>query len=68
MLTVKQTAERLKISTGRVRQLIIEGRIKAEKFGDVWAIDETSLAKFHRLAPGWQKGKGGVLNRLVDPK
>jgi excisionase family DNA binding protein len=32
-LTTTQTAERLNISQARVRQLIIEGVIKAEKFG-----------------------------------
>ncbi|HEX3100859.1 MAG TPA: helix-turn-helix domain-containing protein [Pyrinomonadaceae bacterium] len=31
--TTAQTAERLGISTARVRQLIIEGVIKAEKIG-----------------------------------
>ncbi len=32
-LTTTQTAERLNVSQARVRQLIIEGTIKAEKVG-----------------------------------
>ena len=32
-LTVLEVAEELKVSPGRVRQLLSEGRLKAQKFG-----------------------------------
>ena len=46
MLTVKDVAERLKISTSRVRQLLITKRITGTKFGKAWCVSEESLRKF----------------------
>ena len=44
-LTAKQVAERLGISDARVRQLILEGKLPAQKFGNVLSIDEADLVK-----------------------
>lgn len=44
LLTVTQTAERLNVSTRRVRALIAAGRLPAEKIGRDWLIKESSLS------------------------
>ena len=41
MMTVKQAAKKLRVSVGRVRQLLVERRVVgAEKFGRDWAIPD----------------------------
>lgn len=42
-MTVKEAAEALGISEGRVRQLIGEGVLDAEKFGGLWVVTEDSV-------------------------
>ena len=42
-LTAKQVAEKLNINDSRVRQLIISGKLPAEKYGNLWLIDEKDL-------------------------
>ena len=44
-LTTTQTAERLKISQARVRQLILEGIVKADKFGRDNFISESEVQR-----------------------
>jgi len=44
-LTTKQTAERLGISVGRVRQLVLTGDLPAEKFGRDLMIKAADLDK-----------------------
>jgi len=41
LLTTRQAAERLGISDGRVRQLVVEGRIKSLQVGGRWLIEES---------------------------
>ncbi len=48
-LTTTQTAERLNISQARVRQLIIEGVITAEKFGRDNFIPESEVKRIGEL-------------------
>ncbi len=48
-LTTTQTAERLNISQARVRQLIIEGVITAEKFGRDNFIPESEVKRIEKL-------------------
>lgn len=48
-LTTTQTAERLKISQARVRQLIIEGIIKAEKVGRDNFISENEVKRLESV-------------------
>ncbi len=43
-LTAKQVAEKLGVSAGRVRQLVIEQRLPATKFGNVLMIKEKDVA------------------------
>lgn len=43
-LTTKEAAEILNISTARVRQLVLSGRLPAEKFGRDLLIHEKDLA------------------------
>jgi excisionase family DNA binding protein len=43
LLTTKDAAEKLGISEGRVRTLIINGRLPAEKFGKAHMIKESDL-------------------------
>ncbi len=48
-LTTTQTAERLNVSQTRVRQLIIEGIIKAEKVGRDNFISESEVKRLESL-------------------
>jgi len=41
--TVSEAAEYLKISPGRVRQLLIAGRLHGKKFGRDWQITQKAL-------------------------
>jgi len=45
LLTTAEAAERLGVSTRRVRSLIQEGKLKAEKLGRDHVIPESALAK-----------------------
>lgn len=51
-LTSTEAAERLGISTARVRRLVLDGRLKAEKFGRDLVIYETDVEAFERLKGG----------------
>jgi excisionase family DNA binding protein len=42
-LTAKQAAEKLGVNDSRVRQLIKNRRLPAEKYGNLWLIDEADL-------------------------
>ena len=48
-LTTTQTAERLKVSQTRVRQMIIEGIIKAEKVGRDNFISENEVKRLESV-------------------
>lgn len=43
MITVKQAAEKLGLSPGRIQQLIKIGHINARKYGPMWMIKEEDL-------------------------
>lgn len=43
MLTVKESAERLGVTPERVRNMIYDGVLPAEKFGSNWAIPEEAI-------------------------
>ena len=61
-MTTREAGKRLGINDSRVRQLIIEGRLPATKFGNAWMIQEKDLKKVANRKPGrpqkWGK-KGG---------
>lgn len=42
-LTAKQVAERLGVNDSRVRQLIQSKKLPAEKYGNLWLINEEDL-------------------------
>lgn len=42
----QEAARRLKITAGRVRHFIDDGRLIARKVGNTWLIKDTDLARF----------------------
>jgi excisionase family DNA binding protein len=48
-LTTKQTAERLNVVPSRIRRMILDGVIKAEKFGRDNFITETEVTRIEKL-------------------
>lgn len=52
LLTTQQAAERLGVSEGRVRALILAGRLPAEKFGKAHMIREENLKLVEDRKPG----------------
>ncbi len=42
-LTAKQVAEKLEVNDSRVRQLIQSKKLPAEKYGNLWLINESDL-------------------------
>lgn len=56
-LTVKQVAEILNVTPGRVRQMVLDGTLSADYFGQNLAIDATSVetAKARKTKPGPSK-------------
>lgn len=51
LLTTKQAAERLGVTTRRVRQLIEEKRLRAVKVGRDWAIPPAELERHEQKRP-----------------
>jgi excisionase family DNA binding protein len=48
MLTTEQVAQRLGVHRTRVHQLIMAGRLPAQRFGRVWQVDEAAVERFAR--------------------
>jgi excisionase family DNA binding protein len=55
LLTTGEAAKSLGVSTPRVNQLISDGRLPAEKFGHIYMIRESDLAKVRNRKPGRPK-------------
>ena len=51
-ITTNEAAERLGVSAARVRRLVLDGRLPAEKFGRDLVINESDLKAFERLKGG----------------
>ncbi len=51
-LTTNEAAKRLNVSPARVRRLVLDGRLPAQKFGRDLVFDEVDLASFERLKGG----------------
>ena len=51
-LTTKEAAERLGVSAARVRQMVLDGRLPAEKFGRDLMIKESNLSLVEDRKPG----------------
>jgi hypothetical protein len=60
-LTSSEAADRLDISTQRLRQLIVTGDIDAERHGHVWAIDPASVDDYGR-------GRRPTAGRSLSPR
>lgn len=59
-MTVQEVAERLGITDGRVRQLLLKNRLHGEKFGQLWVVNEDEVERFASLDrppgnPGFKK-------------
>lgn len=54
LLTVQQAARELGITDSRVRQLLIDGELKGEKFGHIWMIRRADVDAYERRKPGPQ--------------
>ncbi len=58
MLTTTEAAAALGLQPSRVRQLIREGKLTAQRHGRDWSIDPRALARARqRPGRGWPKGK-----------
>jgi len=57
LLTTKDAAKRLGVSDGRVRAMIIAGRLPAEKFGRAHLIREEDLKLVKNRKPGRPRTK-----------
>jgi len=47
--TVQQAAEILGVTEGRVRQLLLEKRLKGKKFANVWEVEREEIERFKSL-------------------
>ncbi|CAN5574312.1 hypothetical protein BH20ACI4_BH20ACI4_27880 [soil metagenome] len=54
-LTTKETAEKLGVSTGRVRQMVMNGQLPAEKFGRDLMINESDIKEVSNRKTGRPK-------------
>jgi excisionase family DNA binding protein len=52
LLTTQQAAERLGLTDSRVRQLVLEGRLPAQKFGHLHMIREGDLSLVSHIKRG----------------
>ena len=59
ILTTTQVAKILKVNDSRVRQLILSGRLPAQKLGRDWIILEKDLSKVADRKPGRPKKERG---------
>ena len=50
-LTAKQVAGKLGVNDSRVRQLIKSGKLPAEKYGNLWLINEEDLELVQNRKP-----------------
>jgi excisionase family DNA binding protein len=58
LLTTDQAAARLGITARRVRQMIAQGQLPAQRLGRDWLIEEAALAAVAtRPGPGYPKGR-----------
>lgn len=48
-LTVREAAESLGVSGGRVRQFLLEGRLDGQKFGISWMIEREEVERFKQI-------------------
>jgi hypothetical protein len=61
--TARETAARLGVSPGRVRQLIVEGRLKTLRVGVQHVVDPDSLAEYEQLLGNLSRD---TMGRIID--
>ena len=69
MLSVFDASLQLQVTTGRVRQLIENGALRAQKVGSQWIIQDIDLAAFGKRSNGrpWSSAAAwGVIARALD--
>jgi excisionase family DNA binding protein len=64
-ITSTEAAERLGISPARVRRLVLDGRLPAQKFGRDLVIYETDIDAFERLKGGRPPSKVSTANKAA---
>jgi excisionase family DNA binding protein len=64
-LTSTEAAERLGISSARVRRLVLDGRLPAEKFGRDLVINENDLKLYEPRKGGRPPGKVSTANKAA---
>ncbi len=67
MITTKEAAERLGITVGRVRQMVINGQLPSEKFGRDLMIAEPDLALVADRKAGRPKKEGTQVSTESKP-
>lgn len=68
-LTTKETAEKLGVSTGRVRQMVLAGQLQAEKFGRDLMIKEADIETVSDRKTGRpKKDENGQSSENKKPK
>lgn len=65
MIGVNDAAELLGVSKARVRMLIAEGRLQAEKVGNAWAINESDVERRRLERP--QAGRPKKQRKIGPP-
>lgn len=60
MMSIKQVSDELKVSPSRVRQLIADGRIDAQKVGPNWVVTNIERARVRPAARGVTSGAGVI--------
>lgn len=69
MLSTKEAAQRLGLkTTGAVRQLILADKLKAEKRGRDWWVDEKSIEDFQKERRFRGRPKGKLTPELTPDK
>lgn len=66
MLTVKQAAEKLQVSPERVRNMIYDGVLSAQKFGNNWAIPEQAIIDRIASRPKRGRPKKAVIKPRIE--
>ncbi len=66
MLSVSEAANILKVTPSRVRKLIADGVLKAEKIGNAWTISENEVAARLRRSP--KAGRPKIQKQIPEQK
>ncbi len=67
-LTTTEAADRLSVSPARVRRLVLDGRLPAEKFGRDLVIYEADVEAFERLKGGRPPNASPAIEKRATAK